>query len=303
MIDNFNMKGDNIMEKILLDTDIGCDIDDAMCLTYLLNNPNCDLLGITTVTDNVYRRAMLASAICKKAGRNIPIYMGAEKPLIVPHRDAYPQQSDRLDLWEHQTAFPDLHAVEFMRKTIFENPNEITLLAIGPLTNIALLFALYPQVPAMLKGLYIMGGKFLGAPQLEWNIKYDPHAAAIVYAANIKEIYTVGLDVTMLLTMNKETAAEAFSGENLNILSVLADDWYKDISNSIIFHDPLAISILFERDICTYKKGKIEIVLDESSDIFSCTKFTEDSSGRHYIADTVDNNKFFNNFMSTLKSE
>jgi len=62
--------------KILLDTDIGSDIDDAVCLAYLLANPDCDLLGITTVTGDTVKRASMASVLCKIAGRNIPIHPG-----------------------------------------------------------------------------------------------------------------------------------------------------------------------------------------------------------------------------------
>ncbi len=62
-----------MMKKVILDTDIGCDIDDALCLAYLLRQPNCELLGITTVGGEVEKRAMVADAICKSAGRRVPI--------------------------------------------------------------------------------------------------------------------------------------------------------------------------------------------------------------------------------------
>ncbi len=70
--------------KILLDTDIGTDIDDAVCLAYLLANPDCDLLGITTVTGEPVKRAMLASALCRIAGKKIPVYPGSADPLLIP---------------------------------------------------------------------------------------------------------------------------------------------------------------------------------------------------------------------------
>lgn len=71
-------------EKILLDTDIGSDIDDALCLAYLLAQPRCQLLGITTVSGQVEERARLASALCRHAGMDIPIFPGAEAPLWGP---------------------------------------------------------------------------------------------------------------------------------------------------------------------------------------------------------------------------
>ena len=72
--------------KILLDTDIGSDIDDAVCLAYLLAQPRCELMGITTVTGEAAERAMMADVLCKVAGREIPIFAGLENPLIVPAR-------------------------------------------------------------------------------------------------------------------------------------------------------------------------------------------------------------------------
>ena len=74
--------------KILLDTDIGSDIDDAVCLAYLLANPKCELLGITTVTGEAIKRAQMASALCTVAGKEVPIYPGAENPLLVAQKTA-----------------------------------------------------------------------------------------------------------------------------------------------------------------------------------------------------------------------
>src|SRR5512133_929158 len=107
------------MEKVLLDTDIGSDIDDAVCLAYLLANPNCDLVGITTVTGEAEKRAQMASAMCLAAGReDIPIYPGASQPLLVEQRQTEAQQAAALGRWSHRTDFPRGEAVDFMRKTI-----------------------------------------------------------------------------------------------------------------------------------------------------------------------------------------
>lgn len=114
--------------KVLLDTDIGTDIDDAVRLAYLLSQPHCDLLGITTVTGEAEQRAMIASAICKAAGKNIPIYPGVEQPLLIPQYQPKAQQAKALAHWEHDTAFPRGEAIEFLRHTIRQHPDEIVLL-------------------------------------------------------------------------------------------------------------------------------------------------------------------------------
>src|SRR5215218_2852528 len=114
------------MIKVLLDTDIGTDVDDAVCLAYLLAQPECELLGITTVTGEPERRAALASVLCLAAGRSdIPIYPGEAAPLKVPQRQPQAQQAAALPRWPHQEDFPQGQAVEFMRRTIRAHPGQV----------------------------------------------------------------------------------------------------------------------------------------------------------------------------------
>ncbi|HEX29746.1 TPA: nucleoside hydrolase, partial [Candidatus Poribacteria bacterium] len=91
---------------VLLDTDIGSDIDDAVCLAYLLKQPRCELLGVTTVTGEPERRAMLASAICKAAGRDdVPIRSGSADPILVEQRQKKAPQAEVLPRWQHREDF------------------------------------------------------------------------------------------------------------------------------------------------------------------------------------------------------
>ena len=77
------------MTKLLLDTDIGSDIDDAVCLAYLLAQKECELLGVTTVTGEAVKRAMMADAMCQVAGREVPILPGLEAPLLIASRQPH----------------------------------------------------------------------------------------------------------------------------------------------------------------------------------------------------------------------
>ena len=144
------------MEKILLDTDIGSDIDDAVCLAYLLMQPDCELMGITTVMGDTHKRAMLASALCRAAEKTIPIYPGARTAFYQFTTPLEVSQYQGLKNHPHDTVFPENQWLDFMRNTIRQNPHEITLLAIGPMTNVGMLFSYDPELPGLLKQLVLM---------------------------------------------------------------------------------------------------------------------------------------------------
>src|ERR1051325_4224804 len=193
------------MTKILLDTDIGTDVDDAVALAYLLSHPDCELLGITTVTGEAEKRASLASVVCKAAGKDIPIYPGAEAPMQGEQRQPIAQQVAVLPRWAHETNFPLNQAVDFLADTIRAHPGEVTLLTIAPLTNIGMLFSTYPDVAELLAGLVMMGGNFdeMGpeAGRIEFNIAGDPSASEITYKAPVQLHRSLGLNVTQQVMM------------------------------------------------------------------------------------------------------
>ena len=298
--------------KILLDTDIGSDLDDSVCLAYLLSQPKCELLGITTVSGDVNKRAMLASAMCKAAGKEIPIYPGASDPLLVPHKETPVSQQTALANWEHESSFPQGEAIEFLRKTIRENPGEVTLVAIGPMTNIALLFSVDPEIPSLLKELVLMCGLFTnriaGVGPLEWNALWDPHATAIVYHAPVKTHRSIGLDVTCQVTMNKKEVVEHFKADNSKILKLVMDFssvWFSYSTTAfygddkLTFHDPLAIVSIFDDEVCTFERGKVDIEL-ASPKMLGAPYWEKDSSGHHEVALEVNRDKFFEHYFSVV---
>ena len=289
--------------KVILDTDIGSDIDDAICLAYLLAQPECELLGITTVSGEAHKRAMLASALCKAAGKNISIYPGVEKPLLVEQQQPNCPQSNMLDKWQHEVEFPQSEAIEFLRHTIRTHPGEITLLAIGPLTNIGLLFAVDPEIPSLLNRLVIMGGvytnRLANVWTREWNILCDPHAAAIVYQTPVRMHRSIGLDVTCQVTMNSKQVRERFQKGLLRPVLDFAEVWFKE-REMIIFHDPLAATTLFDDRICTFHRGTVDIELTSSR--LSGFTHWESGTGPHEIALEVDNDLFFEHYFSVLEN-
>lgn len=174
------------MQKILLDTDIGGDIDDAICLAYLLKEPQCDLLGITTVCGEPEKRAAVADAICRVAGRQVPIVAGLDTTLQPVPLYPTPEGAGVLEQWPHST-YEKGDAPEFLYEKIRENPHQVVLIAIGNLTNVATLFTAHPDAVGLLKGLSVMNGYFgqerLPEPLYNWNSWADPMASKIVFAS------------------------------------------------------------------------------------------------------------------------
>jgi inosine-uridine nucleoside N-ribohydrolase len=281
--------------KLILDTDIGSDIDDAVCLAYLLAHPECELLGVTTVSGQPVERAKLVSALCIEAGKNVPVYPGAERPFLVPQNQGHSPQSSMLDKWKHEKNFPQGQAIEFLRHTIRANPGEVTLLAIGPMTNIGMLFTLGPEIPSLLKQLVMMVGVFTnqlaGVGPLEWNAICDPHACAMVYNAPVKVHRSIGLDVTMQVQMDAAEVRQRFQRGLLRPVLDFAEVWFRE-RPTIVFHDPLAAVTVFDDTICSFERGNVEVEL-LSSRTKGMTHWTPNPQGKHEVALTVDKERFF----------
>jgi inosine-uridine nucleoside N-ribohydrolase len=288
--------------KLLLDTDIGSDIDDAICLAYLLAHPDCELLGITTVSGEPDKRARLASAICHAAGQDIPILPGAPLPLLIPSRQPLAPQAAVLGEWAHRRDFPAGHAVGFLRETIHRYPGEVTLLAIGPMTNVALLFALDPEIPALLKGFYMMIGAFRRDWEMlrhEWNALNDPHATAMVYRAAPPVHRSVGLDVTLQVRMDAAEVRRRFQTPRLRPVLDMAEVWFRD-RPEVTFHDPLAAVSIFAPGVCTYTRGQVDVEL-LSPHLAGMTYFRPDPAGPHEAALAVDPAGFFDEYFGVME--
>ncbi len=293
------------MEKILLDTDIGGDIDDAICLAYLLKEPRCELLGITTVCGEPEKRAAVADAICKAAGANVPIVAGMDSTLQPIPLYPTPDGACALKNWRHDT-FEKADAPEFLYKIIKENPHEIVLIGIGNMTNIATLFRTYPDAPDLLKGLYIMNGYFgveqLPDPYYNWNSWADPLASEIVFSSRIGTYRAVPLEVTDMLTIEAEEASTLLRADSDLMKAVFdfGDAWLKS-AGKLTLHDPLAAVSVFYPDICGYEKGFVKVETVQKSNMGD-TSFTSAADGNVEIARTVDKERFYRILSTTLNA-
>ncbi len=287
--------------KVLFDTDIGSDIDDAAALAYLLAQQRCNLLGITTVSGQPVERAKLASAICIAAGREVPIVPGGEDRLDGPTRQPNVPQSSVLPNWQHDTDFGNQSAVEFMAEMIHGNPHEITLLAVGPMTNIGRLFKEYPETAALLKSLHMMIGRFSAKPELptaEWNAHCDPAAASVIYATKVPVHISIGLDVTHQLVMDSRQVREYFQHPLLKPVYEMSEVWFS-ARDQLRFHDPLAAVALFDRSICEYQSGSVSIKRTEDRSNGE-TLWEADADGPHRVGVTVDPDRFFASYFKVF---
>ncbi len=291
---------------LLFDTDIGSDIDDAVALAYLLRQPRCELLGITTVTGEPEKRAALADAIVAASGRgDVPVHVGLAAPLLIAPLQPQAAQAEVLTGRAHRTFGPRPTAIDFLRETIRARPGEITLLATGPFTNLAVLFALDPEIPSLLKQLVVMGGVYYtrGYDQTnaEWNIRNDPHATAIVFNAPVPRLVAVGLDVTMQCRMPSEEVRARFAqvGPPLDLVLDMAEVWFRHTSQ-ITFHDPLAAALIFEPSLCALEAQRIEVELTSPRGLGQ-TYFDDNAPRKpHEVAISVKAEAFFDHYFATV---
>jgi purine nucleosidase len=251
---------------VLLDTDIGTNVDDALALLYLLRQRRCDLLGVTTVSGDVRKRAACAAAMCRGAGRDdVPVHCGSPGPLLSGPGQAAVPLFDALaasgTIGQDVDPRPVGAAVEFLRSTIRARPGEMTLLTIGPLTNVALLFALDPEVPSLLKRIVSMAGVYFPHEKpAETNVAADPVAAAMVLRATAREGCAphtlVGLNVTTRCVLPAEDLRKRLRPPvpPADVALEMLDAWAKR-TRQVTFHDPLAAALVFEESLCTYEAG------------------------------------------------
>lgn len=212
-------------QKILMDCDPG--IDDALAIVFAWGHPDLELLGITTVAGNVGLDKTTANAIRVRefiGAVDVPVVAGSPRPLlrapITADRAHGESGLEGARLPAPVSAPRAGHAADFLADTIAAAPGEITLVATGPLTNVALAVRRAPEMVSQVRDLVIMGGsagRGNVTPAAEFNIFADPEAAAIVFDAGWT-VTMVGLDVTL------EARAGTAVRERLSGLGRLADD-------------------------------------------------------------------------------
>jgi inosine-uridine nucleoside N-ribohydrolase len=240
---------------IFLDTDIGDDIDDALALTLVLRSSEVQLRGVTTVFRNAPRRAAFTRQLLRALKHDVPIYAGISKPLLQPFEPQLGAQMQWLedDMWTERG-----HAVDAIiaAARVEEEPDEpLTVVAIGPLTNIAAAIVREPELVPRLR-LVVMGGCFSEAYN-EWNIGCDPEAAAIVVESGV-EISFSGHDVTRQCQLSTEQIVAVVQSQPA--LRELVELWGNKAKRPIALHDPLALATLWS-DAVRFEEKCVKIEL------------------------------------------
>ncbi len=246
---------------VFLDTDIGDDIDDALALSLALQSPELKVLGISTVLQDGPRRADLVWRILQLHGHSdIPIGIGAEQPLMAAPRTGAVRQAEALRPQDAMPADRRRNGIELLIDTCLRAPGKVTLIAYGPLTNIALALRAEPRLNEHIARIVIMNGVFF-RPGIEYNTKMDPEASAIVYSSGLP-VTAVGLDVTMQCQLSAEHLRRfsASSQENVQFLWKLIQIWQQgDPGRRPILHDPLAIAATVKPSLIGTVAGQVTV--------------------------------------------
>jgi inosine-uridine nucleoside N-ribohydrolase len=260
--------------KVIIDTDPG--IDDALAIQFAFNSDKLDVLGLTTTYGNVSVEQATQNALILTdiADNDVPVFSGADKPLEIDlapfpdfvhgkngFGDANFEKSDKKV--ENKTA------VDFIIESVKKHPKEITIIALGPLTNLANVLTRDPDIVDSVAEIILMGGaiKEYGnvSPVAEANILSDPHAADMVFNANWK-VTMVGLDVTskVLLTqdiLDRIEQANPKQGKFINQIKQYYLNYYlKELGiTGCYVHDSSAVAYAIAPELFEIERGRIRV--------------------------------------------
>ncbi|MEB5760125.1 nucleoside hydrolase [Mammaliicoccus sciuri] len=296
---------------IIIDTDPG--IDDIIAISAALHSKELDVKLITTIGGNVgiERTTQNALDIVSYFHSNTPVAKGVDKPLINTLETAEHVHGQngignaQIKSTKHNDILEE-HAVIAMRDTILNSEIPITLVPIGPLTNIGLLFSLFPETKKNIKQIVLMGGAVVGGnatPVAEFNIFVDPHAAKIVFDQDVP-IVMCGLDVTRETMINKD---------DLNIIQTQGDfgniiidmlSSYNDVNageeHEHIIHDLCTIFYLLYPEMFTTERADVSVITEGQAVGCTYTEFSDE--GKVEVCMHAQNEQFREKFVDFIKA-
>jgi purine nucleosidase len=262
-------EGTSMQTRIILDTDIGTDVDDCLAVGLILGSPELKLEGVTCVYGDVRLRARMALKLLKlRRVNHVPVLAGAAQPLL-GRRPVYWAGHEGLGLLEAEDEVLEPgseRAPEFIVRTVMENPGQIHLAAIGPLTNVALAFLLEPRLAQNLAHLTLMGGVAraldrLDLPYVEHNIRCDPEAAQIVFNAGAP-LSVLPLDVTTLVRVWPAGVEQIkLAGTPYHLALARQIELYPTYRERgyTWAHDPLAVAAIIQPDLVHMRDLHVDV--------------------------------------------
>jgi inosine-uridine nucleoside N-ribohydrolase len=249
----------------ILDTDIGDDIDDAFALALALRSPELKLLGVTTTYGDTELRARLVDRYLSTVGSDVSVTAGVQ----TPHSNVFSQAAyaNRVP----KVTYAD--GVDFMLGQIGAHPGEVTLIAIGPLTNVEAAIKKDPATFKKLKRVVMMGGSIYKGygdgttgshtpPDAEWNIKADPAGAKALVASGVP-IFMMPLDSTQVHLENEDREAIFSHGSPLtDQVTLLYHQWSAHSGGHWVtptLFDPVAVAYAVHPELCPMTAMHIEV--------------------------------------------
>ncbi|MEE9416969.1 MAG: nucleoside hydrolase [Acidimicrobiales bacterium] len=267
--------------KVIIDTDPG--VDDAMAILMALASPEIEILGLTTVFGNATTEVTTSNALTllETVGRSdIGVAAGEAKPIASDYLGPVPQVHGTNGLGDAELAPPIANcssesAADFIHRFAVAQPGEVTLLALGPLTNLAVALTRYPDLPALIKRVVVMGGNALvpgnANPVAEANINNDPEAADLVFGAGWP-VTMVGLDVTHQINLtgvgiDRITSADSAGARLLRQALPLYRRFFETTNgiDGIYLHDPSTVAYLLDPDAFTTRGWPIRVETESFS--------------------------------------
>ncbi|MBO5223558.1 MAG: nucleoside hydrolase [Clostridia bacterium] len=253
--------------KLLIDTDIGDDIDDLFALYFALRK-GVEIVGVTTVFKDTVQRAKMVKKLFNEFGEGyekVPVYAGYGTPLngVGGDKEKLCQYTPDIEQFSPDNEREE-EAVDFIISACEKYGSELTIVAIGPFTNIAKAIQKKPNVFHNVS-FVIMGGAFF-RQYADWNVMCDVESAKIMFD-NVPSLECLGADVTHKLDITDKEKAEILDYKNhgMNKAGRYVSEIFGIFTNynrPMYLHDPLAVYFPTNREICTMEKARVEVLTE-----------------------------------------
>lgn len=264
-------------EKVIIDTDPG--VDDALAIVFAFQSEQLEVLGLTTIFGNVdtHLATLNALRLLEIMGKDVPVAEGASHPIYMKKLPPPTNVHGKDGLGEIDLPLPKAEpikgsAAEFIIQTVMDNPGEVTLIVLGPMTNIALALALEPKLAENVKQVVAMGGvlQVMGnvSPVASANILGDPHAADIVMGTDWNmTLVTADITRQVLVTDDWWDSVIKRGGSSVEFLfdtSRFYRSFYQSVGYSDGYpnHDSTAVAYLLNPELFTTDERAVRVVTD-----------------------------------------